>query len=97
MIKSKQTAHKDYRAWQRLAHGVYDYDSTDEGPECEILKAIHAAHSDSELKEEREDFEYSQGICDYLAIHLRNNMTLQSRIMAAVSPYAVRLRLRGVL
>jgi hypothetical protein len=49
------TAHRSY--WERHnCSFVYEYDPTDDGPEVEILKAIHANHDPLDLLIEQESY-----------------------------------------
>ena len=59
------TAHEDY-LYSYDFSGVYDYDSADDGPECETIKAILATHTLIELCIERRNY-----ILDYLALNLK--------------------------
>jgi len=45
------TAHEDYLYSYNFS-GVYDYDSADDGPECEAIKAILATHTEAQLYDE---------------------------------------------
>ena len=46
------SAHREY--WERHnCAQVYEYDPTDDGPECETIKAIKAMHSSRDLSLER--------------------------------------------
>jgi len=47
------TAHRSYWERHNCAY-VYEYDPTDDGPEVEILKAIHATHDGMDIAIEQE-------------------------------------------
>jgi hypothetical protein len=52
-----QTAHQIY--WERYnCPEVYDYDSADDGPECEVIRAILASHTLEELYDETLDYSW---------------------------------------
>jgi hypothetical protein len=47
-----QTVHRIY--WERYnCPEVYDYDSADDGPECEAIRAILASHTLEEIRDEK--------------------------------------------
>ena len=50
-----QSAHRAYWELHNCAH-VYEYDPTDDGPEAEVLSAIHASHDSLDLAIEREHY-----------------------------------------
>ena len=43
--RSPQSAHQLFWEHNNCIH-VYEYDPTDDGPECQIIKAILASHPD---------------------------------------------------
>jgi len=46
------SAHRDYWERNNCAH-VYEYDPTEDGPECYTARVILATHAPEELREER--------------------------------------------
>lgn len=48
------SVHAEYIFFQeRMMDPVYGYDEADDGPECEVIKAVFATHTMKELRNER--------------------------------------------
>jgi hypothetical protein len=98
-LRSPQTAHQIF--WEHNnCHHVYEYDPTDDGPECTLIRGIQASHPG--LSTERADFEFEETMLDAVASRIRNPETLTRerealQLAALISVFADRLRFRGVI
>ena len=59
----EQSAHRNYWERHNCAY-VYEYDPTDDGPEVEVLKAIHATHDSLDVAIEQEIYKMFRLIND---------------------------------
>lgn len=100
-LRSPQTAHQIFWEHNNCPY-VYEYDPTDDGPECVIIRNIYISHmAGLSLVPERVDFECEQMMLDATVSHIRNPETPTRdrealQLAALVSVFADRIRLRGM-
>jgi hypothetical protein len=99
-LRSPQTAHQIF--WEHNnCPLVYEYDPTDDGPECGIIRGIRVSHPCDTLNVERGNFKFTSMMLDATASYIRNSETpTRDRtvllLAASLSVFADSIRRRGV-